>query len=404
MGKVAQVLITGYWPDRVPRRTPIPQHPLSKQLDQAAGRVEAGAAAIIAPDRTVTYSEFYEDAKAIAAQLIARTEVRSTVALLGSSLPELLALTVAGQMAGCKVALVEPAAPESVKEQLASLAPDLVVICSGAERPAGAIAAVVSLQELRQPGLEGKGVSERRARWRDIAILLPFRGGFAGHNHAGVTAMTKALTTYIPALESSHFVCSGPLHRWDVFACAITALLCGKAIVLDTTEVAGWSAGDAYGVLSREQAEAIVKAGKAPRHLSQLRLLFVVMSHFEVKWRRRLEAILKRIVLPLWGTPQTGPAILAHPSWAPVEVHGLPLTNVTLVPIDPANGEPSEVPWEMLDRAELGIESPSVQMKDKEKDDALSRAIFEWKGNSLARTGKIVEVDRLGMVRFIDAH
>lgn len=400
MGKVAQVLITGYWPDRVPRRTPVPQHPLSKQFEQALGRAEAGAPAIIEGDRIISYKEFYEDAKTIAKALVARTEVRSTVALLGSAGPELLALTVAGQMAGCKVALLDPASPEALEAQLASLAPDLVALGSGASLPVSATNVAISVRELRQAGAAIEGPSERRARWRDVAVLLPTGDGFAGHNHAGVTAMAKALTTYIPALENSHFICQGPMHRWDVFVCAITALLSGRAIVFDPNDAIGWNLGEAYGVLSRAQAEAIVNSGKAPRHLSELRLLLTVMSKFDAKWRRRLETILKRVVLPFWGTPRTGPAVLAHPSWAPVEVHGLPLTNVTLVPINPANGEPSEVPWEMLTRAELGVESPSVQMKDK--DDEASQTIFEWKGNPMARTGRMVEIDRLGMVRFLD--
>ena len=38
MGKVAQVLIAGYWPDRVPRRIGVPQVPIAKLLDRAVGR------------------------------------------------------------------------------------------------------------------------------------------------------------------------------------------------------------------------------------------------------------------------------------------------------------------------------------------------------------------------------
>ena len=94
-----------------------------------------------------------------------------------------------------------------------------------------------------------------------------------------------------------------------------------------------------------------------------------------------------------------GPAICAHPSWAPVDVHGMPLTNAMLVPLDPANGEPSDVPWEMLTRAELGIEAPSVQIKDE----TTTGIVFDMNGNQVVRTGRLVAVDRLGMVRFLDA-
>jgi hypothetical protein len=70
-----------------------------------------------------------------------------------------------------------------------------------------------------------------------------------------------------------------------------------------------------------------------------------------------------------------------------------------LVPLDPTNGAPSEVPWEMLDRAELGIEAPSVQIQDPRSEGI----VFDWNGNQVARTGRVVAVDRLGMVRFLDA-
>ena len=180
----------------------------------------------------------------------------------------------------------------------------------------------------------------------------------------------------------------------------MTALLSGRAIVFDPNEAAAWTPSEAYGALTWEQADAIVSAGEAPRYLGELQLLFVVMSKFDVAWRRRLENILERVVLPIWGTPQTGPAVAAHPSWAPLEVHGLPLTNVTLLPLNPANGRPSDVPWEMLDRAELGIEFPSVPAKERNGEPG--GALFEWRGNAVARTGAIVKVDQLGMVRFLD--
>jgi hypothetical protein len=375
--------------------------PLGAQLEQAWARVKAGGAAVITRERVTTYKEFHDEATVLARGLAARAPVRSVVALLGSPGPELLALVAAGQLAGCEVALLDPTSPGSLARQLAALAPDLLVVGDGADRPAAGDLEVVSANALRRAGLKGAGAGERRSRWRDPAVLLPFADRFAEHSHAGVAAMAKALTSFIATLESCHFACDGPLHRWDIFAFVMTALLSGRAIVFDPNEAAAWTPSEAYGALTWEQADAIVSAGKAPRYLGELQLLFVVMSKFDVAWRRRLENILERVVLPIWGTPQTGPAVAAHPSWAPLEVHGLPLTNVTLLPLNPANGRPSDVPWEMLDRAELGIESPSVPAK--ERNGGPGGALFEWRGAAVARTGAIVKVDQLGMVRFLDA-
>ncbi len=398
MGKVAQVLIAGYWPDRVPRRVGVPQRPLGVQFDLVAGKAAANAVAIVARDRRVTYAELSAEVKRKAAGIATETHVRSTVALVGAEGPETLALFLAGQVAGCKVALLDSTSAAAVERQVKELSPDLVVIGRGAAlAPNVAQCKTLTAEEIDARGSSGSG--ERRARWRDVAALLPLRSGFAGHSHTTVTAMFTALVTYIPELEKSNFVCEGPLHRWDAFAGAMTALMTGRAVIFDQAEAADWGDADAYGFISRATADRIVRAGRAPEWLSRLKLLFVVMSDFDVRWRRKLEGVLRRAILPIWGTQRTGPAISAHPFWAPVEVHGLPLTNTTLLPINPANGEPSEVPWEMLSRAELGVESPSVQVKDE----ASKGVVFDWKGNPVARTGRMVAVDRLGMIRFLDA-
>lgn len=393
MGKVAQVLITGYWPDRVPRRIGVPQKPIGEQYLIAA-TAAAEAPALIAANGVVSHRVLLERVRKLASGIAALTEARATIALAGQDRGDLIALFFAAQIAGCRAAFLNSTQPGGMEAGLAALAPDLCITTSG-ELPSSDVPRVLTAAQVEAAGAVA---GERRTRWRDVAALLPEGQGFAGHGHVSTTAMVKALTTYIPLLESSDAVVSGPLHRWDSFAFAMTAILSGRAIVLDPTQ-AGYRPSEAYGVLSRIEADAIVRAGRAPDWARRLRLLFVVVSDFDVRWRKRLETALGRAVLPLWGTQRTGPAICAHPSWAPIDVHGLPLTNTMLVPLNPANGDPSDVPWEMLSRAELGVEAPTVQIKD----DQSTGLVFDWNGNQVARTGRIVAVDRLGMVRFLDA-
>jgi len=394
MGKVAQVLITGYWPDRVPRRIGVPQKPLGEQY-LAAARNAGEAVALRTPKGVLTHAALLAEVRILAAGLAALAEVRSTIALAATAQGELLALMLAGQVAGCRTALLDASTPESLARGIVALSPDLVVCGTGVEPPTGA-ARCVALDDVRAAAT---GSGERRTRWRDVAVLLPEGDDFAGHGHVSTTAMIKALVTYIPLLETTDFVCTGPLYRWDAFAGALTAILSGRGVILDPDATVGWAPSEAHAFLSRREADALVRADRAPAWTSRLRLLFVVMAEFEPRWRRKLEGVLRRPILPLWGTQRTGPAICAHPSWAPVDVHGLPLTNAMLIPLNPANGEPSDVPWEMLSRAELGIEAPSVQIKDPGSEGI----VFDWNGNQVARTGRIVAVDRLGMVRFLDA-
>jgi hypothetical protein len=402
MGKVAQVLIEGYWPDRVPRRVAVPQVPLGKEFGRVFRKVEPNAPAIISGEQTISYQTLLDDAKILSTGLISATDLRSTVALWGLPNVDILSLFVASQLAGCKVAFIDPTLPDDMLiKQVAKLSPDLLILDEKAGGNFPDEIVTMSIQQLRQAKIEDGNPSERRGRWRDVAVLLPFKNGFSGHSHASVIGMIKALATYIPELEQSSFACTGPVHRWDIFAFAITALMSGKTIVIDPNDSTNWIPQESYGVITRSEADVIVERGKASRIESELLLLFAIISDFDLTWRKRLENILGRVVLPLWGTPQTGPAIAAHPSWVPLEVHGLPLTNVMLLPIDPTSGQPSEVPWEMLARAELGVESPTIQVR--EQDDELSESVFDWQGKPVVRTGRIVEGDRLGMVRFLDA-
>lgn len=388
MGKVAQVLITGYWPDRVPRRIGVPQKPLGEQFVVACQKA-GDAPALRQGSTTVSHAELLSRARHAAAALAALVEPRATVALALADPVQALTLLIATQLCATRAALVDPGNPHV----LTGLAPDLVLTDAPGTMPSG-------LRVLNPADLDtaAPGTGERRGRWRDVAILLSEGAGFAGHGHVSTTAMVKALTTYIPLLETTDHILTAPLHRWDGLAGALTALLSGRAVNLSPNET-DFDPRTSCSFVPRAVAETWLYAARAPQWARQARLLFVVMSDFETRWRRRLETLLHRPILPLWGGQRMGPAICAHPSWAPVDVHGLPLTNAMLVPLDPANGTPSDVPWEMLTRAELGIEAPSVQIKD----DTTAGLVFDMNGNQVVRTGRMVAVDRLGMVRFLDA-
>lgn len=388
MGKVAQVLITGYWPDRVPRRIGVPQKPLGEQFLVAAQKA-GEAPALRRGGEVVSHAALMERARRAAAAIGALVEPRATVALSVSDPAMALTLLIATQLCASRAAFLDRANPQS----LTALAPDLVLTDAPDTVPPGLRAMTPADLDPAAPG-----TGERRGRWRDVAILLPEGDGFASHGHVSTTAMVKALTTYIPVLETIDHILIAPLHRWEGLAGALTALLSGRAVILSPEETE-FDPREASSFLPRSLAETWLRQVQAPKWARQARLLFVVMSDFETRWRRRLETLLRRPILPLWGGQRMGPAVCAHPSWAPVDVHGLPLTNAMLVPLDPATGTPSDVPWEMLTRAELGLEAPSVQIKDE----GTEGIVFDLNGNQVVRTGRIVAVDRLGMVRFLDA-
>ncbi|ESW60336.1 MAG: hypothetical protein Q27BPR15_12440 [Rhodobacter sp. CACIA14H1] len=308
MGKVAQVLITGYWPDRVPRRIGVPQKPLGEQYLAAAAKAGDAPAILAGGGVTITHDALLAQVRLLAAGIAALVDVRGTVALAGQDRAAIIALILAAQVAGCRAAIVDDRRPGGVAAALAALAPDLT-ITTDATLPASDVPRVLTPAQVEAAG---DRPGERRSRWRDVAVLLPEEQGFAGHGHVSTTAMVKALTTYIPLLERADAVLAGPLHRWDGYALAMTAILSGRAVVLDPAHP-GLAPRDAWGVLSRAQADAIVQAGRAPDWARRVRLLFVVLSDFDVRWRKRLESALGRAT----PRPSGGRSALARRS-API--------------------------------------------------------------------------------------
>jgi hypothetical protein len=112
-----------------------------------------------------------------------------------------------------------------------------------------------------------------------------------------------------------------------------------------------------------------------------------------LRWRRKLESLCAAPVFPIWGMPELGPVLAAHPTWLPPHGHGFPLVNVSLVPIEPTTGRVSIVPWEMLEQAEMGVETLSAMIGYAEP--SLNAGM---KSGTALRTRQIASMDHVGVV------
>lgn len=400
MGKVAQAVIAGYWPDRVPRRIAVPQRPLAKLFDKAVSRAEGGQPAVVSPADLVPYDDYFAETDRLAAGIILATGPKAAMAVMDPAPIDELQTLVAGLLAGCKVAVLAPERPEAIAAWNAAVPPELFVAPGEMSRWLGGFEDVLKTRKDLLAVEDGTSTTRRAARWREVAIRIPSDGSLVGHSHAGIAAMSTNMGTFIPLLKELDFVCTRSLSSWDQLTGALTALFSSQAVVFDPAECSTWNPAKAFAIITREEADEIVKAGEGPAYLSSLRLLFVSVSDYDMKWRTKLEDALGRIVLPIWGAPEVGPAVAAHPQWVPIEMHGLPFTNVDMVPVDPESGAASDVPWEMLDSAELGIQSTSLllELAGRDIDDIKTKC---RRGTPLVRTDQIVFVDRLGLVRFL---
>ena len=106
-----------------------------------------------------------------------------------------------------------------------------------------------------------------------------------------------------------------------------------------------------------------------------------------------MESLCGRPIIPLWGLPELGPLVAAHPTWLPPHGHGFPLVNVSLIPIDPGSGKISIVPWEMLEEAEVGIETLSAMVGYVET--ARNAGV---KIGTTVRTRQVAAMDHVGVV------
>ncbi|HSD10184.1 MAG TPA: AMP-binding protein, partial [Candidatus Binatia bacterium] len=309
---------------------------------------------------------------------------------------EALLLLLAGLFAEKRILFVDPdasAEKQAADLQSAQASAVLVGIGRSFDRTSSAGLPVLSRGELADDFRE----SSRPRRALDVALLMPCEHGLVLHSHFSIAAMCTSLVTFIPQLRDRSYVCALPLGCWEALTGAFGALLHGLPIVFPTLETEGGAMlprdRQAYTILLRRQVDAALRRRKKPAALAGLRYMFVSTGAFDAAWRRRAEALFGQAILPVWGLPEVGPMVAPHPTWFPSSSHGLPLVNVSLVPIDPATGKVSLVPWEMLDQAEVCVETLSGMVSHANvADDAALRV------GKLFRTHQIASIDNVGVV------
>jgi hypothetical protein len=61
--------------------------------------------------------------------------------------------------------------------------------------------------------------------------------------------------------------------------------------------------------------------------------------------------------MTLLGRSDLGPIVASHPAWYLNDAAGIPLPSVDLRPLNPTDGQPLNIGWEVVDSAELGVKS-----------------------------------------------
>lgn len=395
MSKVGGAVPAWYWPAGLPRRAPVPQQPIQLQLGRQVQRAPDHLA-LASPARTLTYAELWSEMLETG-QAIEGLE-SETVGVCEPDGLEAVLLLLSALEGGKRAALLDCEAPaELLAAQLAGAEASTALFASesGAEKPIPGVRLVTRAELPERAPVD----APRRVEASEPAVLLGAGADMVVHSHFSLSAMGANLATFLPELRQLCFCWAGAVCSWEALTGVVAALQNGMPVALASE----WQLrsgehafpDDGYTVLRRADADAFLAEGVAPPILSRLRHVFVSTGAFTRRWRRRLERLLGRPVLTLWGSVELGPVVSAHPSWAPLQAHGIPLVNVTLMPIDPASGTVSLAPWELLEEAGLGVESPSAMLgytdAHRTKASRLGRIV---------RMPSLVDIDHVGVVTF----
>lgn len=397
MSKVGGALPSWYWPNGIPRRSAVPQQGYNQLLARHVTR-QGKSPALVSKRGLTTFEALSERVAARGAAFFGLDPEGKTLAVAIREVGECLVCLLAGMAVGRRVLLVDPAMHgDRLARHIEQGGVTLVVTD---REPSATLARsgvrVVTVESLPEPGPTSAKISAGRPlRTSDPAVLLPDPEAYlVVHSQSSLLAMGVGLTTFVPELRELAVAVPPPLWHWESLTAVLAALSGGRPI-LDggLGDFTAEQMAASYVILLRDDADTLIRNPRSAGALSAAPYVFVSTGPFTSRWRRSLEDIYGGPVLTLWGVPRVGPLVAAHPSWSPLAAHGLPLANVRLVPIDPATGTASVIPWEMLERAEIAVESPAAMVGTLPPE----RAADVLRGN-LVRTGAIASMDHVGVV------
>ena len=192
-----------------------------------------------------------------------------------------------------------------------------------------------------------------------LAMAMPAGHGEALHNHRTLVATGISVGAFYLLNEDITVLLLEPPTNWWTIAILLGAMNRGATIwagwdaelpQLPTSlnyVVCGW---DRAGMLLDDEVAALtgrISAG----------LIVAIDRPFSTSRRLRIGRRLRADVMTLLGRSDLGPIVASHPAWYLNDAAGIPLPSVDLRPLNPTDGQPLNIGWEVVDSAELGVKS-----------------------------------------------
>jgi acyl-CoA synthetase (AMP-forming)/AMP-acid ligase II len=373
VSKGAVGLTAGYWPEDVYRYLAIPGIPIDDGLVARPGKRTPDRPALIGHQGPVSYKQLIADIDQAMKGTLACLEGKGN--RIAVALADSLELTkiIFGALKGrCVVFLMNPHLPqEELTAQLQYFRPDLAITDDATRRTLGSLLEGVRIVSLSELGETKSTVAPPKGR-QDLtgpALALPMEdGGLAYHSHRSLLAGAVSWSTFVPLKTEDLVLAAQPLYTWEGLYSLLPILFRGGTCLVadlqdpDKLAHAVREHHPIYTMVSRPEARLLYQSTHRPvvqAFRESLHGLFVsTTGPFTAIGRRRLKNLLGKPALLAFGSAEAGPVFSSHPTWFLDNAVGIPVTNVDAWPLNPATGNPLEVPWEAIEYGEVGVKSP----------------------------------------------
>jgi acyl-CoA synthetase (AMP-forming)/AMP-acid ligase II len=395
MSKGALGLTAGYWPEDVYRYLAIPGISIDDGLIARPGKRTPDRPALIGHQGPVTYKQLIADVDQVMKTVLGCLEGKSgRIAIALDDSVDLLKVIFGALKARATVFLMNLSlAPEDLIAQLQKFQPDFAIADDAFRRviqSSTETIRIVSLPELQ----ESKPATAAPRGRQDLAApalaLATDDGALAYHSHRSILAGAVSWSTFVPLKTEDLVLATQPLYTWEGLYSLLPILFRGGTCLLadlrdpDKLSQAVREYHPIYTMVSRPAARLLYQSTyRSVVHAfrESLQGLFVsTTGPFTAIGRMRLKNLLGKPALLAFGSTEAGVVFSSHPTWYLDTAVGIPVTNVDVWPLNPATGNPLEVPWETIEYGEVGVKSPmtaagyhSPEEKEKRVRDAWLR-------------------------------
>jgi len=401
VSKGAVGLTAGYWPEDVYRYLAVPGISLDDGLVARPGKRTPDRPALIGHQGPLSYKQLIADMDLIMKAVLACLEGKSgRVAVAIADPLDLMKVVFGALKARAVVFLMNHALPpEAIAAQLQQFQPDLAIVDDSFRRLVQTSlegARTVSLAELRETKPAAAAPRGRQDLGAGALALAMDGGGLAYHSHRSLLAGAVSWSTFVPLKTEDLVLAAQPLYTWEGLYSLLPILFrggtCLAADLQDPEKLANLvrEHHPIYTMLSRPEARLLYQSthrSAVQAFKESLQGLFVsTTGPFTALGRLRLRNLLGKPALLAFGSAEAGPIFSSHPTWFLDTAVGIPVTNVDVWPLNPANGNPLEVPWETIEFGEVGVKSPMTAADYHSPEEKEKRVKGGWLRTKIVTT------------------